>query len=171
MRDVHSSNALLIGVGKYFGETPPYPASDTSGNPVWIGAAAGDSITNQAQTDSALGFSVEAKQYWGPWAGSIAAIVEGDDGSRVDRRGLAAQGWFVQPLTEKWTVSAGIGPYLAENKRESNNLHVHGLITLQADRSISNTMKVFASFSRVKTFREKNDRDLFRIGLMKQFGR
>ena len=171
MRDVHSSNALLIGVGKYFGETPPYSAGDSSGHPVWIGAAAGNSITNQAQTESARGFSVEAKQYRGRWAGSIAAILEGDDGARVDRRGIAAQGWYVQPLTEKWAVSAGIGPYFAQNKRESGNARVHGLITLQADRSISDTMKLFASFSRVKTFREKNDRDLFRIGLMKQFGR
>ncbi|MFT5591404.1 MAG: hypothetical protein ACI9ZF_003604, partial [Bradyrhizobium sp.] len=30
--------------------------------------------------------------------------------------------------------------------------------------------KAFASFSRVNTFREKNDRDLFRVGVMRAFG-
>ncbi len=170
MRDVHSSNAILVGLGKYFSEMPAYPAASTHGHPIWIGLAAGRSNTNQLGTDSTSSFSLEAKQYRGPWAGSIAAIVEGDDGSRVDRRGIAAQGWFVQPLTEKWTVSAGVGPYVAQNERGSGNTRVLGLLTLQAERSVFKSMKVFANFSRVKTFAEKNDRDLFRIGLMKQFG-
>lgn len=170
IRDVHSSNALLVGIGKYFREVPAHAEPGSSRNPLWIGAAAGNSVTNQAGTDGALGFSLEARQYRGSWAASIAAIVEGDDGSRVDQRGIAAQGWFVQPLTGKWAVSAGVGPYVAKNERESGHPRLLGLFTLQADRSISKTMKVFASFSRVITFRERNDRDLFRIGVMKQLG-
>lgn len=170
IRDVHSSNALLVGIGKYFREAPAYAGPGSSRNPVWIGVAAGNSVTNQAGTDSALGFSLEARQYRESWAASIAAIVEGDDGSRVDQRGIAVQGWFVQPLTGKWAMSAGVGPYVARNDRESGNPRLLGLFTLQAERAISKTMKVFASFSRVVTFREKNDRDLFRIGVMKQFG-
>lgn len=169
-RGVHSSNALLVGIGKYFREAPAYAGAGSSRNPVWIGVAAGNSVTNQAGTDGAVGFSLEARQYRGSWAASIAAIVEGDDGSRVDRRGIVAQGWFVQPLTGNWAVNAGVGPYVAKNDRESGDPRVLGLFSLQADRSISKTMKVFASFSRVITFREKNDRDLFRIGVMKQLG-
>ena len=170
IRDVHSSNALQVGIGKSFGQVPAYAGTGSSRNPVWIGVAAGSSVTNQAGTDGAPGFSLEARQYRGSWAASVAAIVEGDDGSRVDRRGIAAQGWFVQPLTGKWAVSAGVGPYVAKNERESGHPRLLGLFTLQGDRSISKTMKVFASFSRVITFRERNDRDLFRIGVMKQFG-
>ena len=171
MRNVHSSNAVLVGLGKTFNRLPSYASTGSNRiNPLWIGASAGRSITNHGGTESTNGSSVYVKQYYRQtWAASIAAIVEGDDRVRVDRRGVAVQGWFVQPLSEKWTVSAGLGPYVAHNERASNGTRVHGLITLQADRSLTNTVKVFASFSRVKTFMEKNDRDLFRIGLTKQF--
>ena len=170
MRNVHSSNALLFGIGKYFTEVPAYPPADFSTNPIWVGVAAGRVITNHSGTEEALSFFLEAQRYRGPGAASIAAFVEGDDGSRVDRRGIAAQGWLIQPLTDKWAVSVGVGPYVARNARDSGNARVLGLITMQADRSISSTVKVFGSFSRVKTFTEKNDRDLFQIGVMKHFG-
>jgi hypothetical protein len=173
MRRVHSSNALLVGIGKTFDHPPSRAVADTAGSidPVWIGASVGRSITNHDNAYSANGFSLDVKQYYrGPWAASVSAIFEGDDQVRVDRRGVAVQGWFVQPLSEKWTLSAGLGPYVARNTRASNGTRVHALITLQADRSLSKTVKVFASFSRVKTFEEKNERDLFRIGLTKQFG-
>ena len=174
MRDVHSSNALLVGIGKTFDQPPSRAAAGAgagSSNPVWISAAIGNSITNHGGAKSATGFSLEAKQYYGEsWAASIAAIAEGDDDVRVDRHGVAVQGWFVQPLSENWTLSAGLGPYVARNTRTMDGTRVHGLLTMQADRSLTRTVKVFASFSRVKTFHEKNDRDLFRIGLTKQFG-
>jgi hypothetical protein len=171
MRDVHSSNALLVGIGKTFDQPPSRAAVSTGSHPVWISASAGNSITNHGGTASATGFSLEARQHYGePWAASIAAIVEGDDDVCVDRKGVAVQGWFVQPLSENGTVSAGLGPYVARNARATQGTRVHGLITLQADRSLTKTVNVFASFSRVKTFHEKNDRDLFRIGLSKQFG-
>jgi hypothetical protein len=173
MRRVHASNALLVGIGKTFDHPPPRTVADTNGsiNPLWIGASAGRSITNHSNAYSANGFSLDVKQYYrGPWAASISAIFEGDDQVRVERRGVAVQGWFVQPLSEKWTLSAGLGPYVARNTRATDGTGVHGLITLQADRSLGKTVKVFASFSRIKTFQEKNDRDLFRIGLTKQFG-
>jgi hypothetical protein len=169
--DVHSSTALLVGIGKYFSATPPYPTSGFSFTPVWIGVSASNAVTNQSDTEHTYGFAVEAKHYWGSWAASVAAIVEGDDDNRVDRSGIAAQAWFVQPLTEKWTVSAGFGPYFARNNRESPaSTRTLALISLQAERSISKTTKVFASFSRVATFTDRDDRDLFRIGLAKQFG-
>lgn len=171
MRSVHSSDALLVGIGKHFGVTPPYRTADSSRRPVWIGAAVSNAITNQSDTEHTLGFSLDAKQHWGPWAASIAAVNEGDDENQVDRHGIAAQAWFNQPLTDKWTVSAGVGPYFAQNKREpSEDWKVLGLITFQADRLIAKDIKVFVSFSRVATFRDKNDRDLIRLGIMKQFG-
>jgi hypothetical protein len=171
MPDVHSSTALLVGIGKYFGATPPDPVSGFTLKPVWLSVAVGNSLTNQSDAEYTFGFSLEAKHYWGPWAASVAAVVEGDDGSRVDRSGIAAQAWFVQPLTGKWTVSAGFGPYVARNDRETpSSTKVLGLITFQAERSISKTSKVFASFSRVATFRDGDDRDLFRVGLSTQFG-
>jgi hypothetical protein len=96
--------------------------------------------------------------------------MEGDDDVRVHRKGVAIQGWFIQPLSENWAASAGIGPYVATNQRGSDNFQLHGLITLQVERFITNKWKGLVSFSRVATFTEENDRDLFRIGLMRQFG-
>ena len=171
MRNAHSSNALLVGIGKTFSNPPSRAVTSSSAIPVWIGASAGNSITNHGGPQSATGFSLKVKKhYQGPWAASIAAVVEGDDKVRVDRRGVAIQGWFVQPLSDKWTVSAGLGPYIARNVREAHGTRLHGLITMQIDRSLSKTVKVFGSFNRVKTFMEENDRDLFLIGLTKQFG-
>lgn len=63
--------------------------------------------------------------------------MEGDDEVRVHRHGVAAQGWFIQPLDENWSASAGIGPYVAVNKRGSGDLQLHGLITLQVERFIA----------------------------------
>lgn len=167
----HSSVALLVGVGKYFDPVPARMQSESSGNPIWLGVSAGVAKTNHGDTEGALGFTAEAKKYHGsPWATSISGHSEGNDDIRVNRHGVAVQGWFVQPLTEQWAASAGIGPYAAINKRGSGKLQLHGLITLQVERFIGKEWKGFVSFSRVVTFKETNDRDLFRIGVMRQFG-
>lgn len=170
MPGAHSSNALLVGVGKHFNDSPSHTQPEFSGNPIWLGVAGINAQTNHSHIDNVFGVSAEAKKYHGQWALSFSGIVEGDDGVRVDRYGVAAQGWFVQPLTEKWTVSAGFGPYIAANRRESGNALLLGLFTFQIERFIAKDWQVFASFSRVHTFRERNDRDLIRVGIMRQFG-
>ena len=167
----HSSIALLVGVGKYFDQAPPSIQLGSAGNPIWLGVTGGIAQTNHRGSEGVPGFSVEAKKYYGShWGASIAGIIEGDDDVRVDRNGVAVQGWFVQPLNENWAASAAVGPYVATNKRGSDNFQLHGLITLQVERFITNKWKGLVSFSRVATFTEANDRDLFRIGVMRQFG-
>lgn len=37
---------------------------------------------------------------------------------------------FCQPLTQTWELSAGIGPYFAENKRDHDRARMHALISL-----------------------------------------
>jgi hypothetical protein len=171
MPGAHSSIALLVGVGKYFDQVPVSKQLESSGNPIWLGLTAGTSQTNHGVAEVSTGFSVELKKYYGShWGTSITGIMEGDDDVRVHRKGVAIQGWFVQPLSENWAASAGIGPYVATNQRGSDNFQLHGLITLQVERFITNKWKGLVSFSRVATFTEENDRDLFRIGLMRQFG-
>ncbi|RFC32401.1 MAG: hypothetical protein DID92_2727745394 [Candidatus Nitrotoga sp. SPKER] len=171
MPGAHSSIALLVGVGKYFDQVPASKYLESSANPIWLGLSAGIAQTNHGGSEGAPGFSVEAKKYYGSqWGASIAGIMEGDDEVRVDRNGVAIQGWFVQPLNANWSASAGIGPYVAINQRGSDDVQLHGLITLQVERFITNKWKGLVSFSRVATFTEENDRDLFRIGIMRQFG-
>jgi hypothetical protein len=169
MRDVFHSDAVMLGIGRHFTDVPPFPETDLSRSRLWLGASYGRSITSQSGTQGANGGIFEAKQYGGKWAASFKAIFEGDDRARVDRRGMAAQFWFVQPLTNSWSAQAGIGPYFAENRREGNRTGTHGLITLQFEHDLSERSKAFLAFHRVKTFRESNDRDLFHLGLMKTF--
>lgn len=171
MPGAHSSDALLVGVGKYFDQTPASAQSESSWAPVWIGASAGMSQTNHKDAEYSPGFSVEAKKYYDYWGASIAGIIEGNDDTRVNRKGVAIQGWFIQSLNENWAISTGIGPYLATNIQGSNNFQVHGLITLQVERFISKKWKGLVSFSRIATFTENIDRDLFRVGVMRQFGK
>ncbi len=166
-----SSNAFLIGIGKDFDPAPYQSGADSSQKPLWFSVMGGTSKTNHGGTSGAKGASVEIKQYDGPWATSLTGIVEGDDGVRVDRQGVAVQGWFIQPLNNKWTVSAGAGPYLANNQRDSGKMELDGLVTIQVERSIGKKWKVFASFSRVASFSKNNDRDLARVGISRQFGR
>jgi hypothetical protein len=169
MRDTFHSDALMLGIGRHFTDVPPFPETDLFRSRLWLGASYGRSITSQSNTHGANSAIVEAKQYGGKWAVSFKGILEGDDGSRVDRRGVAAQFWFVQPLTERWAASAGIGPYIAENRRDDNRTGTHGLITLQFERNLSERSKAFFAFHRVKSFQESNDRDLFHLGVLRTF--
>jgi hypothetical protein len=164
------SDALMIGIGRHFTNAPPFPEDESDRSRLWLGAAFGRSITNQSGTHGANGGALEAKKYGGKWALSFKAISEGDDKARVDRRGVAAQFWFVQPLTQSWSAQAGIGPYFAENRREDNRTGVHGLVTLQFEHNLNDKTKAFFAFNRVKTFRESNDRDLYQLGVLRSFG-
>lgn len=170
IRDTFHSDALMVGIGRHFTDVPPFPETDFARSRLWLGASYGRSFTSQSGTQDANGAIFEAKQYGGKWAMSFKGIFEGDDRVRVDRRGVAAQFWFVQPLTPSWSAQAGIGPYFAENRREGNRTGVHGLITLQFERNLSENTKAWFAFHRVKTFRESNDRDLFHLGLSHAFG-
>jgi hypothetical protein len=170
IRSVFHSDALMIGIGRHFTDVPPFPETDLARSRLWLGPSYGRSYTSQSGTQDANGAMVQAKQYGGKWALSFTGVFEGDDRTRVDRRGMAAQFWFVQPLTPAWSAQAGIGPYFAENRREGNRTGTHGLITLQFERNLSDTTKAFFAFHRVKTFRESNDRDLFHLGLLHALG-
>jgi hypothetical protein len=170
MRDVFHSDTLMLGVGRHFTDVPAFPETELARSRLWLGPSFGRSFTSHTGTEDANGAMFAAKQDGGKWALSFAAIFEGDDRVRVDRRGVAAQFWFVQPITPAFAASAGIGPYFAENRREGKRTGTHGLITLQFERKLSGKTKAFFAFHRVKTFRESNDRDLFHLGVLKSFG-
>jgi hypothetical protein len=164
------SNAILFGVGRHFADPPPFPDSEALRGRVWLAASHGTSQTTQAGREDARSSTLEAKQYAGKWAVSLKAIMEGDDQVLVDRRGVAAQFWFVQPITEGWQISAGAGPYVAKNRRDKDSTGVHGLITVQFERTMGERSKAFFAFSRVKTYQQANDRDMFHLGVTHAFG-
>lgn len=170
MRDSFHSNALMLGIGRHFTDVPPFPETELARARLWLGASYGRSFTSHSGTRDTNSAIFQAKQYGGKWAMSFSAIFEGDDRTRVDRHGAAAQIWFVQPMTQRWTASAGVGPYIAENRREGNRRVVQGLFSLQFERDQGARTKAFFAFHRVKTYTQMNDRDLFHLGLLRTFG-
>lgn len=170
MRDTHTSNAVMLGIGRHFTDVPPFAETDVLRSRLWLAASYGTSQTNQALRQAARSGTIEAKQYGGKWAMSLKAVLEGDDQVQVDRRGVAAQLWFVQPITASWQISAGTGPYVAQNRRDKNSTGVHGLITMQFERNMGERSKAFFAFSRVKSFQQANDRDIFHLGVTRSFG-
>ena len=168
MHGVHGSDALVLGVGRQFEATRPAPDTVPDGR-LWLGASAGTSITNMSGTHGARAAVLEARQYAGRWGAGAKVLFEGDDGARVDRRGVAMQLWYVQPVTPRLSMSAAIGPYVAENRRDANRTATDALITFEAERALSAHTRAFVEFSRIKTFRKTNDRDLFQLGLLHRF--
>jgi hypothetical protein len=172
MHTVHRSDALMLGIGRQFGRATPDPDTQPV-SPLWLGGSIGNSITNMAGRRGALAGVPEAKHYFEGrlehWAASAKFVFEGDDGVKVDRRGVAGQLWYVQQVTPQFAMEAGLGPYLAKNRRDDGRTSKNLLISFQAERALSRHTRVFASFNRVKTFRETDDRDLFQIGLLKAY--
>jgi hypothetical protein len=134
MRNVHRSDALMIGIGRQFGRAEPDPATDPANGDTWFGASVGNSITNMAGTN-----------------------------------GVAGQLWYVQTVTPRFAMSAGLGPYVARNRRDDNVTHANLLISFQAEQALSRHMRAFVNFNRVKTLRDTDDRDLFQLGLLTRF--
>jgi hypothetical protein len=173
MPGAHRSTAVLFGIGRQFGPARPAPTEPIAG-PWWFGASVGKSITNLSGAASANAGVLEARRWLDGrlehWAVSAKLVDEGDDGARVDRRGIAGQLWYVQQVTPGFTMSAGAGPYLARNFREADKeTRGHLLVSLQAERALSGRSRVFINVNRIKTFLQTDDRDLLQIGLLQRF--
>jgi hypothetical protein len=173
MREVHRSNALMLGFGRQFGASAPDPDTAPGIGATWFGISGGAAVTSMPGTGTGRITVFEASRdlNHGPahWAGSARLLFEGSDGVRVDRRGLAGQLSYVQQVTPRFSMSAGIGPYVARNRRDDNQTRANLLMSLQAERALSDRTRVFFSFDRVKTFLRRDDRDLFLVGVRKRF--
>lgn len=176
MPGVHRSDALMLGVARQFGPVAQGPIREAS-TPLWFGVSGGAAVTSMPGTATGRVTVLDAGRDLDHgavhWAWSARILLEGSDGSRVDRRGLAGQLRYVQEVTSGFSMSAGIGPYFARNRRERDQTDapVRGnlLISLQAERALSRDIQVFFDFGRVKTFVRMDDRDLFLVGIRKRY--
>jgi hypothetical protein len=176
MPGVHRSDALMLGLARQFGAVAQEHDPDAS-RPLWLSVSAGTAVTSMPGTNTGRTAIVDAgrdlNRGAAHWAWSARWLFEGDDGSRVDRRGLAGQLWYVQEVTPGFSMSAGIGPYLSRNRREAlathDRMRRNVLISLQAERALSPQTHIFFDFGRVKTFLKMDDRDLFLVGIRKRF--
>lgn len=175
MPGVHRSDALMVGIARQFGAVTQGPIADAS-HGLWYGISAGTAVTSMPGTNTGSSAILDAgrdiNHGAAHWAWSARFLFEGDDGKRVDRRGVAGQLWYVQEVTPGFSMSAGIGPYLTRNRREQpvpDRTRRNVLISLQAERALSDRTRIFFDFGRVKTFLRMDDRDLFLVGIRKRF--
>ena len=166
MRDTHSSDAILVGIGMNFGES-----EEMSDNSVQIAIMGANFKTNRNKTEAAVGGQLEIKQYVEEnFALSVDLIEEGDD-ELVERSGVAAQAWWVWHAGERWLLSTGAGPYFVRDQLEAHKNKVDSLISLDVQKQLGNPESgtgLLLRFSRIVTD-DSTDRDIFAIGIAKKF--
>jgi hypothetical protein len=161
------TNSVMIGIGKNFGG--PSNHTDKGDGSLEVGLIGNHFKTNHGGTEAAQGYQVEMKKMVSKNSAiSLSYMNEGKD-SMVDRDGIATQVWYVEPLSDKWSVSAGAGPYVAKNKLESNQNKVSGLISIEIKRDIGSKTTAFVRINRIADFKEDKDRDILSIGVSRKF--
>ena len=166
MVDGFNSDAVLFGIGSDFGGTPHPAFSDGK---TQVSVWAGTSQTNHPQVPMEKGYMAEVKRPLGnAWAYSASLIYEGNNGV-AGRRGLAAQFWYVAPIKAKWTLSAGVGPYLSYDRDEtSRKTRLNALLSAQVSYQVTNAWAASLRFNRVATGNDK-DQDMFMVGVARNF--
>jgi hypothetical protein len=166
MIDGFNSDAVLFGIGSDFGGNPHPAFSDGK---TQVSVWAGTSQTNHPQVPIEKGYMAEVKRPLGnAWAYSASLIYEGNNGV-AGRRGLAAQFWYVAPIKTRWTLSAGVGPYLSYDRDEtSSKTRLNALLSAQLSYQVTNDWSASLRFNRVATGNDK-DQDMFMVGLARNF--
>ncbi|ABO59181.1 hypothetical protein ABWH74_000218 [Burkholderia vietnamiensis] len=161
-----NSDALLFGIGSDFGgQLHPAVSDGKTQVAVW----AGTSQTNRPQVPMEKGYMVEVRRPFGTaWAYSASFVYEGNNGV-AGRRGVAAQFWYVAPVGSKWTLSAGVGPYLSRDRDEaSSQTRLSALLSAQVSYQVAEDWAASLRFNRVATRNDK-DQDMFMVGVAHKF--
>lgn len=161
-----NSDTVLFGIGSDFGGDPGPALSDGK---TQVSIWAGTSQTNRPQVPIEKGYMVEVKRPLGnAWAYSASFVYEGNNGV-AGRRGVAAQFWYVAPIKSKWTLSAGVGPYVTRDRDEvSSKTRLNSLLSAQVTYQVTNDWAASLRFNRVATGNDK-DQDMFMVGLARNF--
>jgi hypothetical protein len=164
--DGFSSDMVLFGIGSDFAGNPHPAFSDGK---TQVSVWAGTSQTNHPQVPIEKGYMVEVKRPLGnAWAYSGSFVYEGNNGV-AGRRGAAAQLWYVAPIRSKWTLSAGVGPYLSYDRDEvSHKTRLNALLSAQVSYQVTNDWAASVRFNRVATGNDK-DQDMFMVGVARNF--
>ncbi|OJB19639.1 hypothetical protein BGV53_06270 [Burkholderia ubonensis] len=84
-------------------------------------------------------------------------------------RASAAQLWYVAPIKIKWTLSAGVGPYVSRDRNEaSSTMRLNALLSAQVTCQVTNDWAASLRFNRVATGNDKGQ-DMFMVGLARNF--
>ncbi|MDD4975906.1 MAG: hypothetical protein PHY93_16230 [Bacteriovorax sp.] len=162
-----STDSVMIGVGKVFGSSKDSAKTDDGKTEISL---MGETYkTNHPIHGAPHGYQIEAKEEISTHAAlSLSYLHEGKD-ALVDRQGVATQLWYVQPITNKTTISVGAGPYFADNKLDNTNGIVNALVSIDAKRNITEDTSISLRFSRIVDFSGDNDRDIFGVAISTKF--
>jgi len=155
---------VSLRVATHFGQKIQQTKDDVD---LLVSLWAGPSKSEESGASFVPGYQMEVmKKYKENISYSVTALYEGESGS-VDRGGMAGQVWYIKPLSKKWSVAAGVGPYVARDKMEKQDEHetsVSLLTGFQLSKSIAPNTKVGLRWVRVTTGRGR-DQNLYLLGI------
>lgn len=162
-----STDAILVGAEVKFGG--PSEGATNTGKKTEVAVIGDHFKTNHGGTSAAQGYQIEMKgSLTEHTAGSVSYMYEGKD-TRVDRQGVATQYWYVQQLPQNVSVSAGAGPYVAQNQLDKSSVPVNGLISMEIKKDVNKNVSVFVRINRIADFSGSNDRDILGLGVSAKF--
>lgn len=167
MRNSLNSNSVLLLVGTDLQQVSgTEKGGDVSKMKVglWIGPGnttnPGTKVTNGGQLEFAFPFSDQ-------FSYSFAGLYEGNT-TLADRKGLMAQGWYNEIL-KNWTISAGVGPYLAHDSlRDNKATSLLAVASVRATYQLTRRTNIGLNFNRVISFYHR-DADMFMFGIQRAF--
>jgi hypothetical protein len=163
-----NSNSVLFGIGKDWNNS--VNNSEKVFDKVYLSVWSGSSRTTQIGTqENATPVMLDIKQQYNisriSFGGGL--LYEGNTGL-VDRTGMYFQGWYDYKPSEQWTLSGGIGPYLAaDNKRSTEQIKLMMAGSIRIVRDFGDYF-VGGTFTRITSFYNR-DQDLFMIGFGRKF--
>lgn len=169
------STMVLVGMGYELRNLPEdVRLRNADAGDQAITVQVGQAIVNSFESERARAFAVEYRKTVTPnieW--SVAGLNEGRIGL-VERRGVDAQGWLLAPLSERWILELGIGPYLMRDQinrndaREDPKWHLVPIASIGMRYRISPNWRTQLSWSRVVTDYHR-DSDVLLMGVGKTF--
>ena len=162
-----NTNALLLGVGRDFAYQDNGD-DDSKRLNMEFSFWGGSSRTTQIGTqNTAIAYELETKFHFNGSENlgySVGLLSEGDT-NLSHRRGVPVRFWYDQHLTKKFTVGAGIGPYVAYNGSNIRELEVIGIGSLRATWLLTKRFGLGLMYTRVASFANR-DQDIGMLGLL-----
>lgn len=157
------TGTIYFGAGYEFNEAP---TSDDDGSYAFS-MLGGNSQTTREHSSMAKGFQVEVRKLEHGHRGYSVSITREGDSGVTDRKGVAAQVWYVIPTADdKWTFNVAAGPYVTYDKRETltQKIRTSLLASMEVSRRLNKSTDVVIRFNRAISTNDK-DQDMFFVGL------
>jgi hypothetical protein len=170
-----NSNSFLIGMGYELQNVPDVERRRTerAGDSLLM-VLGGQAIVNSFESERARAYAIEYRDTvtqnveW-----SVAALNEGKIGL-AERRGVAAQVWFLRPFTNRTVLELGAGGYLMRDRDDrdstdaSSNTRLAPIASIGMRYRMTRDWRAQLSWSRVITDYHR-DSDVLLLGVGKVF--